>query len=110
MTDPENYYWILEGHEPVSVDRDTWAAWYQDTDRHVATDTLPNGYWISTVFLGFNYAMPGQDEPVLFETMVFPGKDDMHDLDQVRYHTYAEAEAGHVAMVERWKLEGESHD
>ena len=51
------------------------------------------------VFLGLDHQY-GEGPPVLFETMVFGGE---LDQEQVRYHTWEEAAAGHAAMVERVK-------
>jgi len=45
----------------------------------------------------------GEGPPLIFETMVFPSKDDMGELDMSRYSTEADAIAGHAAMVEKWQ-------
>lgn len=87
--------------------------WAQRTeariDKRVATDVLPNGYWVSTIWLGLNHQF-GDGPPLIFETMVFPcdanGKvADFGDLDCDRYSTEAEALAGHAALVAKWKQE-----
>jgi hypothetical protein len=69
--------------------------------KRVAETFLPDGKWVSTVWLGINHNF-GVGPPIIFETMVFPSKDDFSQLDMDRYATLAEAEAGHIAMVERW--------
>lgn len=69
--------------------------------RRVAETLLPDGKWISTVWLGLDHSF-GSGPPLIFETMVFSSKDDMSDLDCHRYTTEAEALAGHAAMVEKW--------
>ena len=56
--------------------------------------------WVSTVFLGLDHAYVA-GPPVVYETMVFRSGD-FDDLDCDRYHTRAEAEAGHAAMVAKW--------
>jgi hypothetical protein len=43
-------------------------------NRRVAEDWLPNGYWVSTVWLGLDHSF-GSGPPVIFETMVFPASD-----------------------------------
>lgn len=80
-----------------------WSAYEKRTPeyRRVAETTLADGTWVSTVWLGLNH-QHGDGPPLIFETMVFPSKDDMGDLDCDRYATLAEAEAGHAAMVAKW--------
>jgi hypothetical protein len=75
-----------------------------DRHRRVAEDWI-DGVWVSTVFLGIDYAW-NDAVPVLFETMVFLPADALPalaDLDdaQERYHTAAEARAGHARWVAR---------
>jgi hypothetical protein len=72
--------------------------------RHVAETTLPNGRWVSTVWLGLDHSF-GSGPPLIFETMVFPSKDEMGDLDCERYSTEAEALAGHQRLCEKWAVE-----
>ena len=69
--------------------------------KRVAETTLPNGRWVSTVWMGLNHRF-GDGPPLIFETMVFPSRDDMGDLDSDRYSTEAEAFAGHERMVAWW--------
>jgi len=52
---------------------------------------------VSTVFLGFDHSFDTNNEPILFETMVFGG---IYNEYQVRYHTYDEAELGHKEVCE----------
>jgi hypothetical protein len=71
-------------------------------EKRVAETTLPDGTWVSTVWLGLDHSF-GEGPPLIFETMVFPSKDGpLNELDCDRYSTEAEALAGHAAMVERW--------
>ncbi len=69
-------------------------------DKRIAETTLPDGKWISTVWLGINHG--SRDAPLYFETMVFPEKDDFSGLDCERYEAEAEAKYGHEAMVAKW--------
>lgn len=70
-------------------------------ERRVAMDTLDDGRWISTVWLGMDHRF-GEGPPLIFETMVFP-PGDMGDLYCERYSTEAEAIAGHDQIVARAK-------
>lgn len=62
-----------------------------------------DGVVVSTVFLGLDHSFEGA-KPVLFETMVSGGT---FDGEQDRYHTWADAERGHVRMCAKvWSLSG----
>lgn len=75
--------------------------------KRVAETVLPDGKWVSTVWLGLDHQF-GDGPPLIFETMVFPSRGEFGDLDCQRYSTEAEALAGHAQMVEKWsKPEGE---
>jgi hypothetical protein len=79
-----------------------WAEWFETSDtaafadggRVVARDELGDCS-VLTVFLGLDRNHFG-GEPILFETMVFGGE---HDMLQRRYHTHAEALAGHAEFI-----------
>ena len=88
------------------VDLMTWAKWFEanPTANRIAETTLSDGRWVSTVFLGIDYRF-GSGPPLLFETMVFPSKDNLSDERCERYSTKAEAEAGHLAVVKECELE-----
>ncbi len=83
-----------------------WAQSFEtrSADKRVAETTLPNGRWVSTVWLGLNHAF-GSGAPLIFETMVFPKRGDFGELDCDRYSTEAEALAGHEAMCAKWTAE-----
>jgi len=76
-----------------------WGDWLEKAKgkRIVKQDFLPNGYYVSTVFLGLDHNLTGKGKPLLFETMIFDhlieGK---HDLYQYRYSTWKEAMQGHI--------------
>lgn len=77
-----------------------WAPLFVDMEyRRIAKTTLPDGTWISTVWLGLNLDFLGRGPPLIFESMVF-GKGD--EEDQQRYSTLEEAEAGHEQLVAKW--------
>ena len=85
-----------------------WAKDFDKKDRILKQETLSNGLFISTVFLGLNYNY-GKGKPLIFETMVFDRSkksSGMGDLDQKRWTTEEEAYAGHYLMVEKWRKYG----
>lgn len=85
---------------------EAYLLWAKDFENpkihHVLVTTLPDGKWVSTVWLGLNHNY-GVGSPLIFETMVFPKKGEYHDLDCERYSTEEEAKASHHRMVEKWK-------
>lgn len=92
-------YYILDGKLPIAVlTIQEWAAWNESNSEggRVAKTTLPDGTYISTVFLGLDHAFYN-DLPVLFETMIFGGE---HDGYCERYSTWEEAEAGHQKAID----------
>jgi hypothetical protein len=106
--DPHNITgkYILVDRTPVECrDLILWATWYGDAtesgDRIVAQDKIGD-YWVSTIFLGIDhsfYFRKPRVAPILFETMVFIGKDP--DGTQVRYATWNEAAEGHAEICKR---------
>lgn len=87
--------------------------------RRVAATLLPNGLWVSTVWVGLDmgvdFSEDGEDyKPLIFETMVFDennkktvvlGKQTRSfapSLDQDRYATEEEALKGHKRMVRKY--------
>ena len=98
----QRFYYDRTG-QPLA-DITAWAKLHDDIQyRRVAETTVPDGTWISTVWLGLDHNLFDGGRPLIFETMVFPSKDGpKHELDQVRYSTEAEAIAGHEEMVAKW--------
>lgn len=89
-------YYILEGKTPVPVECEKWSEWFATASRRVALYKTKK-YTISTVFLGINH---GTDKkPILFETMIFKGGNNMEDLFCARYSTWAEAKENHDKLV-----------
>ena len=87
--------------EPVTLM--AWAYLMDDASyKRVAETTLPNGQWVSTVWVGLDHQF-GEGPPLIFESMVFPNTTEFSELDVQRYHTEAEALAGHAALCEKWK-------
>ena len=81
-----------------------WAQLFEDNAyRRIAETTLPNGTWVSTVWLGLDHNFSGVGSPIMFETMVFPHKDaTLDEQEQERYSTLEEALNGHARMVQKY--------
>lgn len=103
-------HFILNGRELVPATLLGWAAWFEESDRHVAK-TRVRGMLVSTIFLGVDHAWPG-GVPQLFETMIFKGwyaspvdgRRFKNDVYGGRYATYDEAERSHKAIVRSLRL------
>ena len=89
-------HWILEGHEPKTVDLMTWAKWFETSERHIAQDNIGD-VRVSTVFLGIDHNWRPDGPPILFETVIFGGPNSQF---QERYSTWKEAEEGHKRALE----------
>jgi len=94
--------YILKGKRPVKCnDSQTFRAWFQTADRHVAKSQFPgHDVEVSTVFLGMDHGFDKNDKPILFETMVFGGELDEY---MYRYSSWEDAENGHYEVVKRIK-------
>lgn len=69
------HYMLIDGEPVICKDIQEWSDWscrsYNFDDlRRVGKTTLPNGIFISTVFLGIDHNW-GDGPPMLWETMVF---------------------------------------
>jgi len=90
--------YILKGKTPILEENIlVWAQWLETANRIVAQTEVGLDVTVSTVFLGLDYSFGGK-VPILFETMVFYGK---NGGDEKRYSTWEEAEVGHNKMVEK---------
>lgn len=95
-------HWILDDDgNPIATDAMTWARWFQDTDaRQVARTVLPDGGFVSTVFLGLDHGS-GEGPPVVWESLAFNAAG-LSDGDTMRRYTSREAAlAGHAKIVEQ---------
>lgn len=90
--------WVLDAAgNAVPADFETWARWFQVTDRKLAEDRVDGGrVRVSTVFLGIDHQMMPGGPPVLWETMIFGGP---HDDYQERYATREAAGEGHARAL-----------
>lgn len=97
-------YILLDDHTVREAELLEWARWFEDNPkkRVVKQDELPNGYWISTIFLGLDHSF-GSGPPLIFETMAFKRGERLEEVDMNRYTTWDEAMEGHKKMVEWWE-------
>jgi len=87
-----NETYILRDKKPIICeDIIKWGKWFNDAERHVKLDELPNNVKISTIFLGLDHGFR-TGKILLFETMIFGGE---HDEYCERYETWEQAEIGH---------------
>lgn len=107
--------YILKGKKVIPVeDVLEWGKWFETAERIVKQETLPNGMFVSTVFLGLDHNFGGS-KPLVFETMVFDTNvkttykiGDVEresigeEVETNRYSTWGQAEAGHKRLVKKW--------
>ena len=98
-------YYRRDGTPYTGTQKEQTLAWADDFEdrakKRVKRDVLPNGYQVSTVWLGLDHSF-GSEKPQIFETMVF-GKVLGRELDTDRYASEAEALEGHERMVQKWQ-------
>jgi hypothetical protein len=106
MNGTKKYILNEEGEPRQCNDLLDWAGWFEVADRRVALDMVGEGdeqYCISTVFLGLDYGFGWQDKPIVWETMVFKGKESMwHDRCS---GSREQALAMHAEMVKKIRAE-----
>jgi hypothetical protein len=87
--DQEAFY--NEQGEEISTDE--WERLIKDkTYFKVSSDVLPDGNWVSTVWIGLNQVPGLSDTPMFFETMVFPSATDKaKEFDSKLYAALADA-------------------
>jgi hypothetical protein len=94
---PDIKYILDDENNPVPATLMEWAEFFENTPRRIVAQDYPRPkVLVSTVFLGLDHRFVGDGPPLLFETMVFRDGD---GDEQMRYATWAEAEAGHAAML-----------
>lgn len=100
LDEHRNVVKLPEGQSPGDLGGRSW----QERRRVALTEDIEGtGAWVSTVFLGLDHswATDPPAQPVVFESMAFGAPNDFQETECVRYCTWAEAEAGHEAMVAR---------
>jgi hypothetical protein len=92
---------VLNADKTVSKMEDLaeWSARFDNDDRRIARDVMPDGRIVSTVFLGLDHSY-GAGPPMLFETMIFPSEKNFREEWFERCSTYAQAERQHQRGVE----------
>jgi hypothetical protein len=97
---------------PMHFDRDcepitfgTWAMLYEALSyKRIATQILPNRYWIATIWQGVN--VEEDDPPVVMESSVFVLKDSDQVLPgavcRVEHTSLADALKVHTELVDRY--------
>ncbi len=89
-----NTQYILKYRKPVPCsDLIRWNKWFGRSRRHVRRTYIGEIY-VSTVFLGLDHRHTGEGDPILFETMVFSGRD-----IQLRCSSWREALNQHWEVV-----------
>ena len=89
--------YILVDNIPIKTDDlDLWSDNLLKT-RSVKYTEFGDTISVSTVFLGLDHSHVKNNEPILFETMVFGSK---YEDYQERYQTYDEAILGHERICE----------
>ena len=87
-------YYDMEGNPIEGVL--TWAQMFESDDRQIGRDEPARDILVSTVWLGIDHSFGFSGPPLIFETMIFGGREDQY---QVRYSTREEALAGHKHAV-----------
>ena len=92
-----NDKYILGGTVVIPCpDLATWAAWFQTANR-IVKRTQISDVAVSTAFLGLDHRFGEDGPPLVFETMIFGGA---HDGHQMRCSTWLQAEAQHGVAEE----------
>lgn len=116
----DDKYILNEDGDPVpEYNLYAWGDWFEKSGMNRRLKRTEVGdYYVSTVFLGVNYRMFEEGDPILWETMTFEIKEskvdifgserminkeieDFNGFD--RYSTKKEALAGHEEIVEKLK-------
>ena len=94
-----DHYILDEAGNPVAADLMTWARWFEDiAKRQLARTDLPDGGFVSTVFLGLDHGF-GRGAPVLWESLAFDAEGSSCEETMRRYTSREEALMGHAEVV-----------
>lgn len=101
MNSDRPHYWILEDGEPrPAKNLAEWGEWYADpANFRIAHDQVTSEVTITitTTFLGTDHTLPGQEGPVLFESLICGGS--WGAGTRYRYRTRTEAIRGHAKLL-----------
>lgn len=93
--DPVTKFFDRKGEKISTLE---WAMKYEDFSyRQVARDNLPNGFVISTIWVGFDFTEDHTVPPLIFETMI---KKPDGKRTHIKYSEEQDAEYGHRAAVQ----------
>jgi hypothetical protein len=81
------------------ITQDEGLKYMKGENNRVAYTVLPDGGYISTIFLVIDHNWDSSGKPILFESMCFGPNS--KERETLRYSTKKEAEFGHDAMVKR---------
>jgi hypothetical protein len=94
-------YYMLDGQRVVPCTSFlSWAHWFEDANRCVGYTQITSQCNVSTTFLGLDHRHFGDGPPLVFETMIFGGPDEIAG-SQWRYSSWDDAEIGHKAAVRK---------
>lgn len=97
------WYLLDENKKPYPVEIEQVTSENMAPFKIVQQDTLDNGLFVSTVFLGLDHGFGNRNregyKPVLWETMIFNDNDTTQDY-QERYTSYEDAVAGHQRALD----------
>lgn len=104
MRDFVRWYILDEDHNAVPSSATEWSDWTANdwNRKRVKEDTLPDGRWISTVFMGLDHRWD-DGPPILFETMVFQSQEDLDEQYRQRCSTWSQALKQHDDAVD-WAI------
>lgn len=91
-------YYDFDGHV---IDQSTFMDLFERPERLVKQGVLPNGRFISTLWLGTDHS-GDNDPPLIYQTMVFPSITSVEELDVRRYATRKDALSGHEDLAVLW--------
>ena len=101
---PEHKYYALDADNNVVVLKNLfeWALWFEHNVNHriVGMTQITSEVYVSTVFLGVDHSWDDNGPPVLFETMIFGGPEEI-DREMWRYTSWDDAEVGHKMAVKK---------
>ena len=100
----ERYVLDAQGNARLEADTDAWCAWIQKHDTPLVETVVASGVVVTTRFTGMDMSCAGAGAPVLWETIIFGGR---HNLHQQRYTSEAEALKGHERAVALAKVESD---
>lgn len=87
-------YYKLDGHTPIPVDFEEWAAWRTTANTQVILSVIHSFISVSTVFTGINIGTV--EKPKIFESLVTGGS---CDREKRFYSTWDEAVQGHYGLI-----------